>query len=171
MADMPLEIEKKYIIIKPDFAFLATQNGYTRSSITQTYLESAPNVTHRVRKREWQQRVEYTECSKIRIARDTAIEDERVITEEEYSSLLKSVKPGTRPITKERTTFRYGELVFEVDVYPEWGRCCIMEVELPSSDYPLNLPPFITVVDDVTGVKGYSNASMSHSFPDEPAID
>ena len=42
-----------------------------------------------------------------------------------------------------------------------------MEVELESEDERMELPEFIRVIKDVTGLRDYSNHSMAHSFPAE----
>ncbi len=97
----------------------------------------------------------------------SVIEDEAEISAEEYAELKEKIDTATRPLYKARHTFRYGEQLFEVDIYPEWENTAIMEAELPSRDTELFLPPFIKVVREVTGVKGYSNAAMSRSFPSE----
>ena len=169
MQDIPLEIEKKYVILIPDLAAMSEYSGYTKSEIVQTYLLSHPNITHRVRRRAYRDgRVVYTETKKVRIDRISSFEDEREIDEQEYLSLLALTDPSTTPVTKTRHTLPIGELTMEIDVYSAWERCCIMEIELPDRDTAVDLPDFITVVADVTGDKKYSNASMSRSFPPEP---
>jgi len=42
-----------------------------------------------------------------------------------------------------------------------------METELPSEDTNTDIPPFIKIIKEVTGIKAYSNASMSRAFPNE----
>lgn len=168
--EIPLEIEKKYVIEKPDVLALSKIEGYTKSAILQTYLLSHPHVTHRVRRREYESRVVYTETKKVRIDKISVFEDEREINEGEYLSLLALADPVTVPVEKVRHTIPLGELTLEIDVYPAWEKCCIMEIELPSRDTVPQIPDFIKIVADVTGEKRYSNASMSREFPPEPEI-
>ncbi len=165
---VPLEIEKKYVIVKPNFARLSEIEGYTKSEITQTYLLSHPHVTHRVRRREYEGRVVYTETKKVRIDKISSYEDEREIDEAEYLALLAIADPAAVAVEKTRHTVPLGELTLEIDVYPAWEKCCIMEIELPSRDTLPPVPNYIKVVLDVTGDKRYSNASMARSFPQEP---
>ena len=165
--EIPLEIERKYVIMLPDLDVLRGKEGYTVSRITQTYLRSAPHVTHRVRRREYEGGTVYTETKKIRIDKISSFEDEREITEAEYTSLLDLKDGGATPVIKTRHTIPYDGLTVEIDVYPEWQRTCIMEIELPSRETRLNVPPFVTVVQEVTGDKRYSNAAMARSFPPE----
>ena len=165
---MPFEIERKFVILKPDAEALCTLPEYTCSDIAQTYLLSDVGVTHRVRRRSYCDRTVWLETVKRRVSALTAVEDEREITEEEYLALLDRADPARITLNKRRMTFAYGGLTFEIDLYPQWDRCCIMEVELEREDVSVELPPFISIVREVTGMRDYSNASMAGSFPPEP---
>lgn len=169
-ADCGIEIERKYVILKPDVRLMSAADDYTVSGITQIYLDAPSGVTHRVRSREYQDRTVYTETRKRRISATTAFEDEGEIDRATFDTLASSPKPGTRPIVKHRHTFRYLDQIFEIDVYPEWSQTAIMETELPDADKQVEMPPFITVVAEVTGDKRYSNAGMSKQFPDELTV-
>ena len=164
---VPVEIERKYVIRMPDLDALARQDGYTVSEIEQTYLESEPSVTHRVRKRLYKDRVVYTETRKVRIDKISSFEDERQIDEMEYQELLGKIKNGTHTLIKTRHTFVFSGQIFEVDIYPEWERSCIMETELESRETVVEFPDFIRIIKEVTGEKKYSNAAMSREFPEE----
>ena len=159
-----IEIERKFVIVKPNRELLSQ---YEYSRIIQTYLCSAPRVTHRVRSRAFADKTVYTETKKIRIDKISCIEDEREITFEEYSALLLHRDKTATPISKTRYIIPYEGRIFEVDIYEGWKNTCIMEVELPSREEEVNTPPFIKIVREVTGEKAYSNASMSASFPPE----
>ena len=167
---MSIEIERKYIISIPDFEVLKAQESYEASKILQIYLDSEEGITHRVRKREFLDRTSFTETKKIRIDKMSAIEEEREISAEDFERLSKNVKEGTRPLIKARHTFCFGDLCFEIDVYPEWVDSCIMEVELDSVGQDVCIPPFIRVIEEVTGNKKYSNSSMSKKFPEESTV-
>ena len=166
MAD-PLEIERKYIIEIPEESVMQCAEEYSKSHILQIYLKGEEGLTHRIRKRIFEDVTEYTETTKIRLDAMTAIENERVITEEEFLNLEKNIKEGTRPIYKIRHTFVFEEQVFEVDVYPEWKNSCILETELNNKETRVVFPTFINIIKEVTGIKGYSNAQMSMDFPKE----
>ncbi len=163
----PVEIERKYVIRMPELSRISEQPGYTVSDIYQTYLDSEPHVTHRVRRREYGDGVSYTETKKVRIDRLSSFEDEREIDEGEYAELLKKRRAGTVTLRKTRHTFICRGCVFEIDIYPEWRSTCILETELSSRDETVLFPDFISVVAEVTGDRRYSNASMSRKFPDE----
>ncbi len=162
-----IEIERKYVIAMPDVDTMSAAEGYTSSDIVQIYLESAPHITHRVRSRTMNGITKYTETKKVRISGMSAYEDERQISENEFLTLRQSIAPGTTPVIKTRHTFVYHGQLFEVDIYPNWHSTAIMETELPSEDTITDIPPFIRIIKEVTGIKAYSNASMSREFPDE----
>ena len=164
---IPVEIERKYVIAKPDTELLAQLNGYTISEIEQTYLASSAALTHRVRKRSYADRVSYTETKKVRIDKMSVFEDEREISESEYIELLKSKSEDSVTLRKTRRTFLYEGQIFEVDMYPEWQRTAILETELASREAVVLFPDFIEVIAEVTGDKKYSNAAMSREFPKE----
>ena len=164
---MNIEIEKKYVIKKPDLCDMARQSGYNTIEITQIYLASATGITHRVRASVSAAGTRYYETKKVRIDKMSAYEDEREISEEEYLSLKEGIKAGTRPIKKVRHVFSYLGQTFEIDIYPEWHNTCIMETELKSRDTQVAMPEFIEIISDVTGMREYSNYSMAHAFPPE----
>ena len=166
-----IEIERKYIIHIPDIDTVSAFAGYTKSAITQTYLESPEGTTRRVRKREFVNNIVYTETIKKRIDKISSREDESEITEEKYISMLSEIKAGTSPLNKTRHTFEYMGHVIEIDVYPQWKKFCIMETELENKDESVAFPDIIKILYEVTGEKRYSNASMAESFPPEPVSD
>ena len=162
-----IETERKYIIKLPDFAKLALLREYSVSEITQIYLSSAVGITHRVRERKYADKTVYTETKKMRISPLSSVEDEREISEVEFSDLSKNIKEGTNPVRKIRHTFVYNGQLFEIDVYPSWKCTAIMETELDNPEKTVKMPPFIRIMREVTGNKRYSNAAMSKSFPNE----
>ena len=162
-----IEIERKYVIELPDTRVLEAMDGYTVSDIVQTYIESDSGITHRVRSRSFGGVTRYYETRKTRIDKMSVVEEEGELTLAEYEELLKKIKVGTRPIEKRRHTFDYKGQTFELDVYPEWTGTAIMETELPSREAAPDMPDFIRIIKEVTGIFEYSNASMSIHFPKE----
>lgn len=162
-----IEIEKKYVIKIPDFETLKALSGYSESEIIQVYLKSKRGITRRIRKRTANGISVYTKTEKIRIDGMSSIEREEEITQTSFDDLMNEKRENSCPVIKRRITFLFGERLFEIDVYPEWKRSCIMEVELPSRDVEVEVPPFIELVRDVTGDGTYSNSAMSNSFPKE----
>lgn len=162
-----IEIERKYIIKKPSIALMKEAGDYTASEILQIYLNSSEGVTRRVRSRSSEGKTVYTETTKIRLDKISAIEKEREISADEFSELIKDMREGSKPIKKVRHTFKYGGQLFEIDVYPEWKNTAIMETELRERGVSVSMPEFIEIVREVSGVKEYSNSAMSAVFPTE----
>lgn len=167
MTALPTEIERKYIIRIPDTETMRKYEGYTESEILQIYLKTEGRSTHRIRRRSTDGKAVYTETKKIRIDSMSCIEDERKISECEFSRLSNNVADATVPIRKVRHTFEYKGHIFEVDIYPEWKRTCILETELSTRTESVEFPDFIEIIEEVTGNRAYSNASMSRAFPKE----
>lgn len=162
-----LEIERKFLIAMPDEGELARQDGARCDEILQTYLLSQDGVTARVRARRGEGGIVYTATEKRRLSDLTAVEDEREVTEEEYRALLLRRDGALTPIEKRRYAIPYGGHTLEIDVYPFWQRQAVLEVELPSEDTPLTLPPFIRVIREVSGDRRYKNVSLARSIPAE----
>ena len=163
---MNIETERKYIIKMPDFTFLQKCDNYTASNIEQIYLDIGFS-THRIRKRAYEDKTVYTETKKIRISTVSAIEEEGEISSEKYNELKKKQLKGTEKLEKTRHSFSFCGYVFEIDVYPQWKKSAIMEIELESEDTTPEIPSFIKIIREVTGIREYSNAKMSHAFPPE----
>ena len=166
----PIEIERKYIIKIPSTKDLESSENYKKSEIEQIYLTSPAGLTHRIRKRVTDGKAEYTETKKVRIDKISSYEDEREITSAEYEALSENRIHKTRSVIKTRHTFLYRNQIFEIDVYPSWRSTCILETELKSRDDKVTFPPFIKIVKEVTGERGYSNAKMAEGFPEETKL-
>ena len=162
-----IEIERKFVIKKPVLYKMQAEKNYGMSEITQIYLQNPMGITHRIRSRKHSEITVYTETKKRRIDAMSSVEEEREITYIEFENLKNQIKEGTSPIIKERHVFEYMGAVVEIDVYPQWKKTAILEVELSSRDEKIELPNFIEIVAEVTGNFAYSNAAMSRSFPKE----
>lgn len=156
---MHLEIERKFLIAYPDEKALACAGG-TKTEIFQTYL-LCPDGSLRVRKRGRDGCYEYTKTLKRDKTLLTREEYESVISQQEYDSLLKQADPRYNTLIKTRWCVPYRDFICEIDLYPFWTSCAIMEIELPSEDTPVPAPPFVTVLRDVSGDKRYSNRNMA----------
>lgn len=161
------EIERKFLIKKPDEALLRAQSGACFDDILQTYLVAPPGVTARVRCREGAAGIRYFYTAKRRVTAITAMEEERTLTQDEYLDLLKGADPALTPIVKRRYTIPHGGLALEIDLYPFWSTQAVLEVEMPTEDTPLSFPPYITVLREVTEDRRYKNVSLAKEIPEE----
>lgn len=165
---MHREIERKLLIEKPSREWLLSFAGAEESHILQTYLLAPEGVTARVRRRELAGGgVVLTHTEKRRISTLSAWENEREITESEYTALLASRDPALLPIEKTRITLPCGERLLEIDLYPFFPRTAILEVELPGEDAGFCLPEGITVIRDVTDDPRYKNVNLARALPPE----
>lgn len=161
MSNTPLEIERKYLIVYPDIAWLESRSDVTKSEITQTYLAAPEGEERRVRMRREGECVTYYHTVKRRITAVTRAEHETVITEAEYKALLSESDPEKRPLTKTRYCISYEGLCIEIDVYPFWEHQAIAEVELPCEDTPVRWPPEIKMIREVTGERAFKNSQLA----------
>lgn len=166
---IPLEIERKYLIRMPDPSFLSSLPGCVVSQIEQTYLpDPAPGATERVRLRRFSDRVEYTRTVKIRISDTTAREEEETLSEDAYRALLARRDPALSTLSKTRYAFPIGGQVYEVDVYPFWTRTAVLETELTDAALRAQIPPFLSVIRELTGERAYTNRNLARRIPPEP---
>jgi CYTH domain-containing protein len=63
--------------------------------------------------------------------------------------------------------FKLNNKYYEIDIYPEWKKQAIMEIELKSEDEEVILPEGIKVIKEVTGDPSYSNFEMAKNMPEE----
>ena len=156
----PLEIERKFLIRYPDLSVLE-QFCSRKALICQTYLVSKDQCSRRIRRREYGGRIEYWYNEKQKLTDMTRIERERQITEEEYLELLKEAIPGSGTIRKTRYDLPYGDLCFEVDVFPEWNDRAFAEVELDNESQGFTVPDCLAIIKEVTADKRYTNKSLA----------
>jgi len=158
ISNAPLEIERKFLISYPDPATLMNLPGCIKLEIVQTYLSGG---TARVRKNVSEKGCTYTHTEKRKISELTRIENERVISEEEYIDYIKTADPAFRPIEKTRLCIPHEGHVFEVDIYPFWRDKAVAEVELKGEDEEIIFPDWLDIIDEVTFDPAYKNVSLA----------
>ena len=159
----PLEIERKYLIKMPNTASLAAMEGARIFAITQTYLCAPTGLSRRVRKKTEGEKTTYVLTEKERVSPMTAIERERELTPEEYALSLVDALPTATPIEKVRYAIPYARHTLAIDVYPFWETAAILEIELSSEDEEITLPPFLSVVCEVTDDGRFKNAALAQN--------
>ncbi len=161
---LPYEIERKFLILRPDLLNLAALCSV--QEISQTYLTAAEGAV-RVRRTEERGKVIFTETVKRSLSAIRRVEIERPLTEEEYHRRLAARDPRRQTIHKTRYRLPYEGHLFEIDIYPFWSRQAVMEVELADEKEPFVLPPFIHVLREVTEDPRYSNHALAREIPEE----
>ncbi len=162
----PIECERKFLIRYPDTEVLLSL-GAERSEITQTYLNAPEGTTARVRQRVFSDKTVLLYTKKTRLTALSAIEEERMISKEEYDAFLREADPTRTPVRKTRYTLPYEGHLLEIDVYPFWERQAVLEIELADEDEAYSVPPFITLLREVTADKAYKNVSLAKDVPTE----
>ena len=163
----PCEIERKYLIRYPDVKKLEEMPNCKRVEIIQTYLKSEPGSEVRVRQRGSEGHYIYFKTEKRRLTDVSRVEIEQRLTQSEYLSLLMDADPAAHPIRKTRYCLTENNLYFEIDVYPQWTRQAVMEIELRDEAQEIVFPQDIRVIREVTGEEKYSNAKMAYGMPEE----
>ena len=163
---MANEIEKKFIVMCDEFEVksMATK-AY---SIIQTYL-FAEHGERRVRERKDLETgvTQFFYTEKIKISESNRIENEYDIPKDVYDrAIQEEADPDLHPINKTRYVVPFGDVNLEIDFYP-WDSRSILEIELPYEDFPINLasiPPFITIIQDVTFDSRYKNNALAKTL-------
>lgn len=163
---IPLEIEKKYLIAMPDFESLGKSVVFSEHRMIQTYLtKKDANVERRIRQCGKQGDYIFYYTEKQYLTGISRIEKERMISEKEYLDLLTEADTQKRQILKNRFCFVWNNTYFELDVYSFWSEYAILEVEIMNENEEIELPPFITVLRDVTNDKKYKNYFLATEVP------
>ena len=161
----PFEIERKYLISFPNIKELESMPNCTKVDITQTYLKSEDGVERRIRARGIDGDYLYYLTEKRNITGIKRIETEKRLTQDEYLRLLMEADNKLHPIHKTRYCLSENNQYFEIDIYPEWDRQAIMEIELRSEDQEIKLPDFINIIKEVTEDEAYKNYNMARQMP------
>ncbi|MBQ4463945.1 MAG: hypothetical protein IJJ15_08020 [Ruminococcus sp.] len=161
----PLEIERKYLISFPDIKALKSQPGYRMIHIEQTYLKKDNDfLGGRIRCIKDAGSVRYIYTCKQKISDLTRYEYEKEISKEEYDKLMQRQTEGSHTIVKDRHIFTYRGLTYELDIYEFWDDKATLEAEVDSEDTQIPIPPFITLIKEVTHDSRYNNSRLAFSL-------
>ena len=163
----PLEIERKYLIRFPDLKRLEEKPNCEKIEIVQTYLQSKDDTEVRVRMRGKDGRYLFYRTEKRRITDTSRAEVERRITQEEYAVYLADADPLRRPVRKMRYCLTENSRYYEIDVFPEWKKQAILEVELRSENEEVVFPEEVQVIREVTSDRRYLNHALAVDMPEE----
>ncbi len=163
---IPFEIEKKFLIKKPDISEFSNFNFTSISEIEQIYLKSENSfLGERIRKRVFEEKIEYTHTKKQKITNLKRIEIEKEITEEEYNTLYQKRDENLNVIHKKRYVFDYNGQVFEMDIFDFWDEVCFLEIELESEETEIDFPKYVNIISEVTEDRAFTNRSLAKKIP------
>ena len=160
----PLEIERKYLIKYPDINYLESLNCCKAVEITQTYIQPENGEKYRVRKRGASGNYTYFHTIKRHIGGFKRVEEEKIITLDEYESYLNEANAEKIQLSKKRYCLLYENKYFEIDIFPFFKDKAYIEIELKSEDEKVSLPPFIELIKDVSTDKNYTNLSLAKIY-------
>ena len=155
----PITEERKYIV-------RVTSNdipNVIESDIFQTYLVADPDYEVRLRRRRWKGgKTVNAHTTKKRVGTNREIETKRQVSNALYESLLAQADPYRHPIHKQRRSFIWKGQYFELDTYHDQLKgLIILETKGITDAEDVNFPPFIQVVEDITGNKSYYNYNLA----------
>ena len=161
----PFEIERKYLIQYPDTALLDLLPNAKKVDIIQTYLKGRDDGTQiRIRRRGMDGHYIYYRTEKRRISPTRRVEVEERLSEQEYLKLLMDADTTARPIRKTRYCLAENNCYYEIDVYPEWKKQAVLEIETRDESEEVVFPEYIHVIREVTGDSRYSNYALAHQM-------
>ncbi len=158
----PMEIERKYLIARPQLQTLEQIPNCECVDIVQTYLKSEdPDEELRIRQRGSNGSYVYFKTRKRKTNGIKRVEIEERLSQDEYISLLVEADPAYRMIHKKRYCLSENGLYYEIDIYPEWEDKAIMEMKLHDEDQKIVFPEEIDVIREVTNDPAYSNHELA----------
>ncbi len=153
----PIEEERKYIV-----EVTGELPECIKSEITQTYLVAEPGCEVRLRRRGWEGKFVNVHTTKTRVSDKEWLQTERQISNNLCKSMLQQADPYRQTIKKTRNSFIWKGQYFELDMFdaPVKG-LMILETKGIASDESVKFPPFIRVIEDITGNKKYYNYNIA----------
>jgi CYTH domain-containing protein/predicted ATPase len=154
----PITEERKYIV-----TVVGEMPPTIDSDICQTYLVADPDSEVRLRRRSWANGKQVNvHTMKRAIGGNKVVETERQVSNALYESLLSQADPYRHPIRKKRRSFIWKGQYFELDTYhDQLDGLVILETKGITGTEDVNFPPFIKVVEDITGNYDYYNYNLA----------
>ena len=104
----------------------------------------------------------YVHTSKKRVSDNEQVETERQINANLYETLLQQADPSRSTIRKHRKSFIWKGQYFELDEFLEPIKdLMILETKGIAKHESVKFPPFIQVLEDITGNTKYYNYNIA----------
>lgn len=153
----PIEEERKYIV-----EITGTLPDSIDSEIIQTYLTGEPGSEIRLRRRVFGSKIVNVHTTKKRISPTEELVTERQLSNNLYESMLGQADPYRQTIRKQRKSFIWKGQYFELDTYIEpISNLVILETKGIASHADVRFPPFVRVIEDITGNQKYYNYNLA----------
>lgn len=132
------------------------------SDITQTYLVAEPGCEVRLRRRVWDGEAVNVHRTKRRVSDTELIETERQLSTNLYHSLLQQADPYRQTIHKRRQSLIWKGQYMEIDTFlSPVDDLVILETKGVEEREEVKLPPFLKVIEEVTGNSRYYNYNIA----------
>lgn len=158
-----IEIERKFLLKS-----LPTIKPKEKIEIQQWYRKNSKGIWERARACYSDKKGFYfIHTIKTNISNGVNMEDENIMSDSDFNKFVDKCKKSndSRYISKERIIFTHTDsLKWEVDVFNNGHHLIVAEIEIPTEDYDLVIPEFITdkLLLEVTGLKQFSNRNLSN---------
>ncbi len=161
----PLEIERKFLVKFPNLYELVNKFGAVPLNVEQVYLQKKKNIRQRIRRRAQDGYSVFSSTYKERIEDGVSREVEERISELEYRIRSRYERDRSRRIVrKDRYCFLWNGQYFELDIFHQPKRhsgLALMEIELEQRKQHVDIPPFISVIREVTSDPDFSSSSLA----------
>ena len=153
----PIEEERKYIV-----NVVGELPDYIESEITQTYLVGESGCEIRLRRRGWDSKFVNVLTTKKKISATEELVTERQVNNHLYQSLLQQNDPYRHTIHKIRKSFIWKGQFFELDTFQKpVNNLVILETKGMADHRMIKFPPFLKVIEDITGNQQYYNYNIA----------
>jgi CYTH domain-containing protein/predicted ATPase len=137
-------------------------DDFTESEISQTYLSCEPDCEVRLRRRGWGGKWVNVHTTRKRISQKEEIVTERQLNNNLYETMLALADPERQTIHKLRKSFIWKGQYFELDTYlDQLQGLVILETKGITEHKSVKFPPFIRVLEDITGSLKYYNYNLA----------
>jgi len=160
-----IEIERKFLLKQlPDI------EPVDKIKITQYYYKNPEGIWERARQMDSKAKGKrYVHTVKTRISDMSNDEQEKDLTKAEFLAFRRKCMkyPGSsKMLKKTRHVYIDGELKWEVDLFTQAATLVVAEVEIPSEDFDLSIPDFISkkMLIEVTTMKQFGNRSLANKI-------
>lgn len=167
-----IEIERKFLLKS-----LPTIKSKETIEIQQWYRKNSKGIWERARACYSDKKGFYfIHTIKTNISNISSIEDENEITSFEFNKFVTKCKNSKEPryISKDRIIYTHPDdgLKWEVDVFNNGHHLLVAEIEIPTEDYDLVIPEFISdkLLLEVTEFKQFSNRNLSNIWKNKTIL-
>lgn len=158
----PMESTRRFLLARPDTAWLEATPSCQPVEITLTYLREADGEELLLVRRGSGDDCTYFEVSRRDLVGSRRTEVERRLTKEAYEELLAGAEDPLT-ITKTRYCLSYKNQSLGIDVYPFWDDQAIAVVDVIDDLQKVEFPPEIRVIREVSEDPDFRDSHLARS--------